>query len=75
MTDQVKVVPVPEDIKSIVITSDGYPFIYQNLHDTEKTLEKILSEDPLCYKKFKNMRGIKRGMLSFDDRSYVRIET
>ena len=56
----------------IVLASDGYPELLHSLAETEACLEKILREDPLCYKLFRSTKGCYAGNLSFDDRCYIR---
>ncbi len=58
----------------IVLASDGYPFICDSLEESEKLLKKELKENPLCYINYKSTKGIKKGNLAFDDRTYVKIK-
>ncbi len=63
----------PADItQDIIFASDGYPEIFPTLAETEAQLEGILAEDPLLYKRCPQVKGVKTGHLSFDDRSYIR---
>ena len=57
--------------KNIVLASDGYPKVFDTLSVSEEYLEKILKEDPLCFKLYKSTKGIEKGNTSFDDRSYI----
>ena len=75
--------PVPEEMivtysvkkgDTIILASDGYPFLCDTLYESERLLEKELSENPLCYKNYKSTKGIKEDNLSFDDRTYIKIE-
>lgn len=75
--------PVPQELivtykvkkrDTIILASDGYPFLCDTLYESERLLEKELSENPLCYKNYKSTKGIKEGNLSFDDRTYIKIE-
>lgn len=59
----------------IILTSDGYPEVRKSLEETEAYLEEILRDDPNCYKKFKSTKGIQKGNISFDDRTYVKFYT
>ena len=56
----------------IVLASDGYPVLYPTLSESEQALARQLSEDPLCICRFKATKGLMRGNLSFDDRTYIR---
>ena len=56
----------------VILASDGYPVLRQNLAESEKELEKILKNDPMCFRMFKSTKGIENGNLSFDDRTYCR---
>ena len=45
----IKVYPVkPGD--EVVLASDGYPVLKETLADSEKALQEILAEDPLCFR-------------------------
>jgi len=56
----------------IVLASDGYPFLYPTLVESESKLAELLHEDPLCINLYKATKGIKKGNQSFDDRTYIR---
>lgn len=58
--------------KEIVFASDGYPEVFGTLAETEAHIKKVLADDPLMYKIFPQVKGVKRGHVSFDDRTYVR---
>lgn len=68
------IVELDEDVKEIVFSSDGYPKLYPTLKESEKYLNYIKENDPLCYKIFKNFKAIYYGQVSYDDRSYIRFE-
>lgn len=59
----------------IVLATDGYPILKNSLKESEFELDRILCEDPLCYKIFKSTKGISAGAKSFDDRTYLKIKT
>jgi hypothetical protein len=69
---QVEVVPIMASTTEIVLSSDGYPHLLPTLAQTEADLAIVLKEDPLCYKRYRSTKGLYRGNLSFDDRSYIR---
>lgn len=69
----IEVFPVPR-AEEIVFASDGYPEIYPTLEATEAELQRVLKEDPLMYKLHPQVKGVKKGQVSFDDRSYIRFQ-
>lgn len=69
----VRIIPVPSSSKfSIVLASDGYPFLKPTLEESEKALSSQLKNDPLCIDTFHATKGLKKGNVSFDDRSYIK---
>jgi hypothetical protein len=58
--------------REIIFASDGYPEVFATLEATEVELKRIVAEDPLMYKIHPQVKGVKKGHLSFDDRSYIR---
>ena len=60
--------------EEIVLASDGYPFLYPTLEETEATLRRLLHDDPLCINQYKATKGLAEGNLSFDDRAYIRLK-
>ena len=67
----IEVFPAPA-AKEIILASDGYPEVFGTLAETESVLKKIVAADPLMYKLHPQVKGVKKGHLSFDDRSYIR---
>lgn len=59
----------------IVLASDGYPFLFSTLEESEKALARQLAADPLCINTFIATKGMMKGRKSFDDRAYVRFTT
>lgn len=55
----------------LVLTSDGYPKLFKTLTESEAYLQKILTEDPLFIYQHKVAKGLYKGNVSFDDRSYI----
>lgn len=75
--------PVPESLiitykladgDTVVLASDGYPVLCETLEESEALLKKELSENPLCYKNYKSTKGLNSENLSFDDRTYIKLE-
>lgn len=71
--DEIKVIKLTK-AKSIILASDGYPRLYPTLAQSEKYLNKLVSEDPLFFKEYKTTKGLKKGNVSFDDRAYLRLK-
>jgi hypothetical protein len=65
---------VPASCTQLVLASDGYPVLKGSLEETEQALGEIIQQDPLCFREYKSTKGVYEGCLSFDDRSYIRIE-
>lgn len=59
--------------REIVMATDGYPEIFGTLAETEKHLADTLEKDPLMTEFYPQVKGVKKGWLSFDDRAYIRI--
>lgn len=62
-------VPVAEEI---VLASDGYPKLFNDLASTEAYLEQVIREDPLFISLHPATKGVMDGNGSNDDRSYIR---
>lgn len=62
------------DAKEVVLASDGYPILKRTLEESERELERIIKNDPLCIDIYKATKGVMKGYKSFDDRSFVRID-
>ena len=70
---RVRILPVPMDSEFLVLASDGYPSLADTLEASEARLARQLACDPLCIGTFRATKGLMRGNVSFDDRSYLRI--
>ena len=55
----------------VVLASDGYPFLETTLLESEKELERVLKENPLCDLEYRSTKGVMPGSTSFDDRTYI----
>ena len=55
----------------VVLASDGYPKLFDTLEDTESYLLKALAQDPLCINTLCGTKGVAKGNVSYDDRTYV----
>lgn len=56
----------------VVLASDGYPSLADTLAESERELFELLSRDPLLYTEYVSTKGLKKGNVSFDDRTYIR---
>lgn len=61
--------------RSVVLASDGYPFLCPTLAKSEKKLAKQIADDPFNINTFKATKGLMKGNVSFDDRAYIRFST
>lgn len=68
-----KVIDVRES-SDLVLATDGYPVLYPTLEESEKALAELLRADPMMIYKFKSTKGMTKGLLSFDDRAYLRVK-
>lgn len=59
--------------EEIVLASDGYPALKGSWQESEKALQDLLEQDPMCFRLYPSTKGIKPGNVSFDDRAYCRI--
>lgn len=69
---KVRVIPLDFSPWTIVLASDGYPFLRSTLEESEKALAAQREEDPLNIGKFKATKAFHPHNNSFDDRSYIR---
>lgn len=68
----IKIVDVPPSTEEIVFASDGYPVLASTFAESEKILKEVLADDPLLFRRYKSTKGLQKGNLSYDDRSYIR---
>ncbi len=59
---------------TIVLATDGFPFLLPTLDESEAALARQLATDPLNIGAFKATKGCMEGNNSFDDRAYVRFK-
>jgi hypothetical protein len=69
----IRVIPLPQETRSLVLASDGYPFLKPTLAASEQALYALLDADPLLFQEYQATKGMAEGMVSFDDRAYIRI--
>lgn len=70
----VEVIDVPTGVREVVLASDGYPRLYPTLRESEAWLEHVLEHDPLLAELHVTAKGWRPGNVSFDDRTYLRLE-
>lgn len=70
----VRVVFLESEHHTIVLASDGYPFLEPTLDASEKRLAMQLKSDPLNIGTFKATKAFMNGNNSFDDRAYIRFD-
>ncbi len=68
----IETIDVPDSIGEIIIASDGYPLLKDTLEESETTLAKLLTQDPLCISENIASKGLTLDQVSFDDRTYLR---
>lgn len=73
-TSMIKIIQISETAKFVVLASDGYPILKETLEESEKQLKYVMEHDPLCIHIHKCTKGLITGNISFDDRSYLKIE-
>lgn len=61
-----------EDV--VVLASDGYPRLFLTLEETEQYLQRDLLSDPLRMGRHPSTKGVQAGNLSYDDRTYLKLE-
>jgi glycerophosphoryl diester phosphodiesterase len=71
--DDVRIVPVGEDVIELVLASDGYPALFPTLAETEAYLDRLIRDDPLLYRACKSTKGVPLGGDAFDDCTYLRL--
>lgn len=72
--DMMKEICVPSGTQ-VILASDGYPVVKDTLKGSETALAETLREDPLCYRINPQTKGLQKGQISYDDRSYIRFIT
>lgn len=71
---QLVVIPVAKG-SLVTLATDGYPVLHESFDESESALRDLLREDPMCYQKNLQTKGIQAGNLSFDDRCFLQFTT
>ena len=58
--------------ETVVLASDGYPYLAETLSQSEENLQRIISEDPLLIREYQATKGVATDNISYDDRTYIR---
>ncbi|MGI4742601.1 MAG: hypothetical protein ACRYG7_46175 [Janthinobacterium lividum] len=67
------VIKVKSNDNEIILATDGYPKLLNNLIDCEIYLKNVLVNDPLCISMYKSTKGVVGDNLSYDDRAFIKI--
>lgn len=73
-TDSIVIHPVPAG-SELIMASDGYPELKNTLAESEAALRQVLAEDPLCCRRYPSTKGMPKGGIGYDDRTYLKIIT
>ncbi len=68
-----RIIPIGNEVRELILSSDGYPSLERTLRESEMSLQRLLKEDPLMYRLHRSTKGLSSGNLSFDDRAYLRL--
>jgi len=70
-----RVLPAGEDVRRVVLATDGYPALKVTsdtpFEDSESQLQEMLAEDPRCVGILAGTKGLLPGQCSYDDRAWV----
>ena len=69
----IRVLSFPENVETVVLASDGYPYLKDTLIASEQALQELLQDDPMLFRKYKTTKSIQQDNLSFDDRAYLKL--
>lgn len=69
--NKVRIIRLDSRPHSVVLASDGYPFLHPTLAESEAALHKQLTTDPLNINTFKATKAFAEGNNSFDDRAFI----
>lgn len=77
-TSKIVTYHVGDNCSEIVLASDGYPHLIVNnginFGESERELKRFLEEDPLCIDLLRGNKGLVRGNLSHDDRTWLQLK-
>lgn len=68
-----EVIALKLGVREVAMSSDGYPRLFATLAETERYLAEDVNTDPLRAGRHRGFIAVQSPLLSFDDRSYVRL--
>lgn len=71
----VKTIALESHNNTIILATDGYPFLMPTLNESENALARQKEIDPLNIGTFKATKAFTAGNNSFDDRTYIKFTT
>lgn len=71
LPEKIKIISV-STAHTIILASDGYPLLKDNLSDSENALKKLKLQDPMLISTYKATKSFSPRLDSFDDRSYIK---
>jgi len=71
--DGIRIESIPPKTRTVILASDGYPILKDNLEASEQELQHILEGDPLLFRSYKATKGVQDGYVSYDDRAYIKL--
>ncbi len=71
----IQIIPIPGNVDTIVLATDGYPVLFDNFEETEQMLQDILARDPLLFRTYLSTKGMKENYVSFDDRALIKVHS
>jgi glycerophosphoryl diester phosphodiesterase len=69
----IRVLSLSENVETVVLASDGYPYLKDTLSASEQALQELLQDDPVLFRSYKATKSVQQGNLSFDDRAYLKL--
>jgi serine/threonine protein phosphatase PrpC len=69
----IRVLSLSEDRETVVLASDGYPYLKDTLMASEQALQELLQTDPMLFRHYKTTKSVQQDNLSFDDRAYLKV--
>lgn len=72
--NKIVIYDISHSTKEIILASDGYPILHPTLSETENYLAQMNDIDQLAIKENMGVKGKYKGLKSYDDRCYLRLE-
>ena len=69
----IRILSLPESTETVVLASDGYPYLKDTLMASEQALQELLQDDPMLFRHYKTTKSVQQDNPSFDDRAYLKI--